>query len=137
MSQDKLNPGESVHDAATAKVRNPYILNFCKILVEKKGETHEPEALKKLLDDMYRLYESLLGHNMVNSLPEDVRSEYLNLTEDLSKLNYDKIGEIFDKSIPNYEQIMKETMKQFAEIFMKNREFNPQDYPGSADDSSD
>lgn len=109
--------------------RNPYIMNFCKVLVEKKGEEHDPEKLKKLLSDMYKLFESLLGQNMVNALPENLRAEYLNMAEDLRNLDYDKIGAIFDANVPDYEKIMKETMKQFADIFLKNREFKPEHYP--------
>lgn len=110
-------------------VRNPYIVNFCKVLIEKKGEKLEPEVQKKMLNDMYRLFENMLGQNMIKALPEDLRKQYLSMTEDLSSLNYDKIGEVFDESIPNYQEIMKDTMKQFAEIFMRNRQFDPLDYP--------
>jgi hypothetical protein len=113
--------------------RNPYIMNFCKALVEKKGETHEPEALKKLLNDMYRLYENLLGQNMVQALPDNLRKEYLELSKDLNELSYAKIGEIFDKNITNREEIMKQTMREFTEIFMRNRTFDPKEYPVSAD----
>lgn len=80
---------------------------------------------------MYCLYEYMLGQNMVNSLPEATRKQYLSLTEDLAGLSYEKIGEIFERNIPDYKEIMKDTMRQFAEIFMKNREFNPGDYPMS------
>lgn len=110
-------------------VRNPYIVNFCKVLLEKKGEQLEPEVKKKMLDDMYRLYENMLGQKMIDALPEELRKHYLNLTEDLSSLDYDTIGEIFDESVPDYQRIMKETMKEFAEIFMRNRKFDPMDYP--------
>jgi hypothetical protein len=113
----------------SAPVRNPYIMNFCRVLVEKKGEQHQPEALKKLLGDMYQLFESMLGHNMVAALPEEVKKEYLGMAEDLPNLNYEKIGSVFDKNVGNYEQIMKHTMKQFAEIYLRNRQFNPEDYP--------
>lgn len=109
--------------------RNPYILNFCRVLVERKGEKLEPEPLKKLLNDMYLLFENMLGQRMVEALPEGLRKEYLELTEDLSRLSYEKIGEIFDRNIPNHQEIMKATMMQFSEIFMKNRTFRPEDYP--------
>jgi hypothetical protein len=122
--------------AATAPVRNPYIMNFCKALVEKKGETHEPESLEKLLNDMYGMFEYMLGQNMVNGLPEDLRRQYTELTSDLSKLSYEKIGEIFEKNAADYERIMKETMKQFAEIFMKNPTFRREDYPAPIEASS-
>jgi hypothetical protein len=115
--------------APSVPARNPYIMNFCKVLVEKKGEELAPEALKKLLSDMYRLFESMLGQNMVSALPEDVRTEYLRMADDLQNLNYEKIGAVFDSNISDYQQIMKDTMKQFAEIFLKNRQFKPEDYP--------
>jgi hypothetical protein len=134
MSQSKQpNTQEQIKGIPVSSIRNPYILNFCKVLVEKKGEKHEPDALKKLLDDMYRLYENLLGQNMVNALPDDVRKEYLALCNNLDELSYEKIQGYFDKAIIDYEQIMKDTMKQFAEIFMSNRNFDPKDYPVSSD----
>ena len=110
--------------AEPVTIRNPYILNFCKILVEQKGEKHEPEALKKLVEDMYGLYENMLGQKMVKALPEDIRKEYLALSNDLSRLNYEKIADIFYKHVPNYEEIMKDTLKEFKEIFMKNRDLS-------------
>jgi hypothetical protein len=115
--------------ARSAPARNPYIMNFCKVLVEKKGEELEPDTMKKLLGDMYRLFESMLGQNMVNALPEDVRKKYLQMADDLANLDYQKIGDIFDVNVPNYEALMKDTMKQFAEIYLSNRHFSPEHYP--------
>ncbi len=115
-------------EATPLNIRNPYIVNFLKALVEKKGEQHTPEAMKKLLDDMYKLFENLLGQNMVKALPEDKRAEYLELTKDLTKLSYKKVEEIFDKHVPHYQEVMKETMKQFTSLFMKNRRFDPKDF---------
>jgi hypothetical protein len=129
MFQEQAQGSATTEQQAGQPVRNPYILNFCRVLVEKKGESHQPEALEKLLSDMYGLYEYMLGQNMVNSLPEATRKQYLSLTEDLAGLSYEKIGEVFEQNVPNYKEIMKDTMRQFAEIFMKNREFNPRDYP--------
>ena len=114
-------------------LRNPHILNFCRVLVANKGDRHGPESLKKLLHDMYRLFENMLGQNMVKALPEDVRARYLALTEDLSSLKYEQIGEIFDAHVPDHEAVMKRTMREFAEIFMRNRTFNPADYPVAKD----
>jgi chromosomal replication initiation ATPase DnaA len=116
-------------DTPSGPLRNPYIMNFLKTLVEKKGEQLQPDDLKKLLGDMYRLFESMLGQNMVVALPEEVRKQYLAMTEDLSNLSYEKIGAVFDKNVKNYEQVMKETMKQFADIYFKNRQFSPDHYP--------
>ncbi len=133
MTQDRQPAPDSQEAAPVKAPRNPFIINFCKVLVEKKGEKHEPEALKKLLDKMYGVYEYMLGQNMVKSLPEEVRKEYLAMADDLSTLDYEKIGEVFDKNIANYEEIMKSTMKQFAETFMKNRDFNADDFSVSSD----
>ncbi|ABK16750.1 DUF5663 domain-containing protein [Syntrophobacter fumaroxidans] len=129
MSQKEPEVTEPRQAGPSQPIRNPYILNFCKVLVERKSEKVEGEALKKLLNDMYRLFECMLGQNMIAALPEDLRKEYLTATEDLSKLTYEKIGEVFDRNVPDYERIMKDTMKQFAEIFLRNRHFRPEDYP--------
>jgi hypothetical protein len=132
MSEQKNEiPGSG--PAPSAPARNPYIMNFCKVLVEKKGEELSPEALKKLLSDMYRLFESMLGQNMVNALPEDVKKEYLRMADDLQSLNYEKIGKVFDANVSDYQQVMKATMKEFADIFLSNRQFNPEDYPVSTE----
>jgi hypothetical protein len=129
MPQNETPTIEPRNAGSSGPVRNPYIINFCKVLVEKKGENLEGDALKKLLNDMYRLFECMLGQNMIEALPPKAKEEYTKISEDLSKLSYEKIGEIFDKNIPNHEEVMKGTMKQFAEIFMKNREFDVKDYP--------
>jgi hypothetical protein len=109
--------------------RNPYIMNFCKVLIEKKSAAPPPEELKKLLDDMYRLFECMLGQNMIKALPEPIRQEYLAMTEDLASLTYENIGAVFDKNVPDYELVMKDTMKEFAAIFLKNKTFSPEHYP--------
>ena len=120
---------EAPQPSRSKPARNPYIMNFCRVLVEKKGENPAPDALKKLLEDMYRLFECMLGQNMISALPEETRKQYLAMTEDLSRLTYEKIGEVFDASVPDYQRIMKETMLEFAEIFMRNRTFSPDQYP--------
>lgn len=128
MSQHEVNRQTAGEQAPGAAMRNPYIVKFCKVLVEKKGEQHEPEVMKKLLEDMYGLFEFLLGQNMIKALPESVRQEYMGIASDLQNLSYEKIGEIFDKHVPDYEKVMKETMKQFTDIYMKNREFKVQEH---------
>ncbi len=132
MTENMPGTGQRAQQAA-ARIQNPYILNFCRVLIEKKGEKLEPGAMNELIDDMYELYENMLGRNMVNALPEDVRSEYLALGNDLNSLNYEKIGEYFSKASINYEEIMKQTMKEFSSIYMKNRTFDRADYSGSAE----
>ncbi|SPF35739.1 conserved hypothetical protein [Syntrophobacter sp. SbD1] len=127
MSEQKNDAFEK--QAPSAPVRNPYIMNFLKALAEKKDEQRQPDDLKKLLGDMYRLFESMLGQNMVKALPEEVKNQYLEMAEDLPNLNYEKIGDVFDTNVKNYQEIMKKTMKEFAEIYIKNSQFSPEHYP--------
>ncbi len=115
--------------APSAPIRNPYIMNFLKAVVEKKGERHQGDDLEELLDDMYRVFEYMLGQNMVNALPEEVRKQYLAMADDLPNLSYQKIGDVFGTSVKNYNQILKDTMKQFADIYLKNKQFSPEHYP--------
>lgn len=131
MSQQEPQAAETKKAASPEQVRNPYIVNFCKVLVEKKELNLEQAAQKKLINDMYKLFEYMLGQNMIGVLPDEVRAKYMAMSEDLSNLDYEKIGEIFDPNVPNYQEVMKQTMKQFAEIFLKNADFNPKDYPVS------
>ncbi len=131
MSQKQPTPEAAAPRSEPA--RNPYIMNFMKVLVEKKGENPAPEALKKLTEDMYRIFEYMLGQNMVNALPVDIRKDYMTMAEDLANLNYDKIGKVFDPNVQDYQKVMKETMREFAEIFLRNRDFKPEDYPVCVD----
>mgnify|MGYP000989377449 CR=1 FL=1 len=124
--ESQIKSQEEIKGIPLSSVRNPYIMNFCKVLVDKKGEKLEEPELKKLLEKMYKLYENLLGQNMVKALPEELRKEYLNLCNDLEQLSYEKIEEYFDRSVTNYEQIMKNTMREFAELYMTNRVFDSQ-----------
>ncbi len=96
MSEQKNDVSQK--PAPAAPIRNPYIMNFLKALVEKKEEQHQADGLKKLLGDMYRLFECMLGQNMVNALPEEVKKQYLAMAEDLPNLSYKKIGAVFDKT---------------------------------------
>ena len=48
MSQKEPEVTEPRQAGPSQPIRNPYILNFCKVLVERKSEKVEGEALKKL-----------------------------------------------------------------------------------------
>ena len=101
-------------------LRNPYIMNFCKSLIEKKNLQLSEEGLAKMLEDMYRLFENMLGKNMVAALSADVQSQYLAQHEG-GKIDFEKIGQIFGEHISAPDEILKDTMKQFTAIFLKNR----------------
>ena len=102
--------------------KNPYIENFCRVMVEKKGEKLPPDAMDRLIDKLYGLFENMLGRNMVAALPEKLQSQYVSQYEKgRNHINYEQIAQIFGKHISNPEEIMRKTLKEFAEIYDKNR----------------
>lgn len=102
--------------------KNPYIENFCRVMVEKKGEELPPDAMERLIDDLYGLFERMLGRNMVAALPEEVQSQYISQYEGgVSHIDYEQIARIFGKHISNPEEIMRKTLKEFAEMYDKSR----------------
>jgi len=103
------------------KPRNPFIVNFCEALIKKRGLELSEEKKEQELERMYNLYETMLGRRMVEALPEDKQSQYLAITRDLDNLSFEKIGEIFSEGVPDAEVIMKETLEEFSDIYLKNR----------------
>ncbi|MCG6982199.1 MAG: DUF5663 domain-containing protein [Deltaproteobacteria bacterium] len=103
------------------KPRNPFILNFCEELIKKRGIELNEENKEKELDRMYSLYEAMLGRKMVEALPQDKQAQYVAITRDLDQLSFEKIGEIFADGVPDAEAIMKETLEEFSDIYLKNR----------------
>ena len=101
--------------------RNPFIVNFCEVLMKKRGLELNDENKEKELARMYNLYESMLGRRMVESLPEEKKSKYMAIFRDLGQLDLEKIEEIFGDGIPEPEAIMKETLEEFSDIYLKNR----------------
>ena len=102
--------------------KNPMIENFCRALVEKKGEELPEDAMERLIDDLYGLFQNMLGRNMVAALPETHRAQYLiQYEKGANFIDHEAISRIFGDQIPNPEEIMKKTLKEFAEIYFKNR----------------
>ena len=106
---------------STEKSRNPFIVNFCETLMKKRGLELEDEAKEKEVDRMYNLYETMLGRRMVEALPEDKRAQYMETIRDLGQLDFDKIEEIFGDGVPDPHSVMKETIEEFSDIYLKNR----------------
>jgi hypothetical protein len=105
----------------TERARNPFVVNFCEALMRKRGLELDDENKEKELDRMYDLYETMLGRRMVESLPEEKKSQYMAIVRDLGQLDFDKIEEIFGDGIPDPEAIMKDTLEEFSDIYLKNR----------------
>lgn len=102
--------------------RNPYIESFCRALIEKHEEKLPDEAKDKLAEDLYRLFENMLGRNMVNALPEEVKNEFVSKYDKGSRnIDFEHIREIFERFEIDQQEIMKKTMKEFAALYFKNR----------------
>jgi hypothetical protein len=103
------------------KPRNPFIVNFCEALIRKRGLELTDDNKEKEVDKMYHLYETMVGRRMVEALPEEKKSQYMATLKDLGDLDFDKIGEIFGDGISDPENIMKETLEEFSDIYLKER----------------
>ena len=55
------------------------------------------------------------------ALPEEKKSKYMATLRDLEQLDLEKIEEIFGDGIDDPEAIMKETLEEFSDIYLKNR----------------
>jgi len=103
------------------KARNPFVVSFCEALMRKRGLELDDENEEKEIERMYNLYETMLGRRMVESLPGEKKSQYMAIVRDLGQLDFDKIAEIFGDGIPDPEAIMKDTLEEFSDIYLKNR----------------
>ena len=103
------------------KPRNPFVVNFCEALIKKKGLELAEDTKEKELDKMYSLYESMLGRRMVESLPEEKKAQYMAVSRDLEQMSFEKIEEIFGDNLPDPHEIMKVTLEEFSDIYLKNR----------------
>jgi uncharacterized protein Yka (UPF0111/DUF47 family) len=91
-------------------------------MVARKGEKLQPDAMDRLVHDLYGLFENMLGKNMVATLPEEVQSQYISQYEKGGDhIDYEQIVQIFGKHISNPVEIMRKTLKEFAEMYDKNR----------------
>jgi hypothetical protein len=106
---------------STEKPRNPFVVNFCEALIKKRGLELSDEKKEQELERMYNLYESMLGRRMVEALPDEKRAQYMGIIKNLDQLSFEKIGEIFSDGVPDPEVIMKETLEEFSDIYLKNR----------------
>ena len=103
------------------KPRNPFILTFCEALIRRKGVTLSEEVQVQEMDRMYQLLETMVGRKLVAQLPEEKKAYYERLCTDLSQLDLTKVAEIFGDSVPDPQGVMKETLQEFCDIYLKNR----------------
>lgn len=103
------------------KPRNPFILTFFEALIRRRGLTLSEEVQAQEIDRMYQLFETMVGRRLVAQLPEDRRAYYEKLCTDLSQLDLTKVAEVFGDSVPDPQGVMKETLQEFCDIYLKNR----------------
>jgi hypothetical protein len=101
---------------------NPHIENFIRKLIEQKGEKLEPDALERLVEDLHRLFENMVGRNMVAALPDEVRSRFIAVYDKGSRdVDIVQMSEVFDQYIADPAEIMKKTLKEFTDLYLRNR----------------
>ncbi len=102
--------------------KNPYIESFIRRLVDEKGEKLEPDAMERLVEDLNRLLENMVGRNMVAALPEEVRSQFVSqYDKGCRDVDAARMSELFGQYIPDPAGIMKKTLKEFADLYFLNR----------------
>lgn len=106
---------------STEKPRNPFILTLFEALIRRRGLTLSEEVQAQEIDRMYQLFETMVGRKLVAQLPEAKKAYYERLCTDLSQLDLPKVAEIFGDSVPDPQGVMKETLQEFCDIYLKNR----------------
>ena len=101
---------------------NPYIEQFIRRLIDEKGEKLEPDALERLVEDLNRLLENMIGRNMIAALPDAVRDQFIGQHDKGSRdVDIAEMSKVFDQYIADPAQIMKKTLKEFADLYFRNR----------------
>ena len=102
--------------------RNPYIEEFLRALIKRKGEKLEPDVLERLVESLNRLLENMVGRNMIAALPEDVRRAFVSQYDKGSRdVDPAQLSPVFDKYIDDPAKIMADTLREFADLYCKNR----------------
>ncbi|MFC2172082.1 DUF5663 domain-containing protein [Acidobacteriota bacterium] len=101
---------------------NPFIVNYFKALMKQSGEAIPEDPQDRRFEDLYRLFESMLGKSVLAALPTDKQSQYMAEFEKDPSLSFEMISEIFGDNVGNPDEILKKTMSDFSKIYFKNRE---------------
>ncbi len=101
---------------------NPFIENFIRKLIEEKGENLEPDARERLVESLHRLFENMLGRNLLSALPREVQADFIARYDKGSRdIDVEEISRIFAGYELDQAAIMKKTLKEFADLYFKNR----------------
>jgi hypothetical protein len=102
--------------------RNPHIEEFLRTLIERKEKKLEPDALERLIESLNRLLENMVGRNMIAALPEDIRGDFVSRYDKGSRdVDPAQLSPVFDAYIDDPAKIMKDTLREFADLYFRNR----------------
>jgi len=102
---------------------NPYIERFLrKLIAENEGEL-EPDAVESLVEGLNRLLENMLGRNMIAALPEELRKDFVSQYDKGSReVDVNAMSRLFDGHIDDPTRIMKSTLREFTDLYFRNRQ---------------
>ncbi len=102
--------------------KNPYIENFCKVLIKGRETTLEEEALERMVESLYNFFENRLGRNLIAALPEERKQEFVALYDKGTRdLDEETVSRLFAEQEIDHVAIMKQTMQEVAELYFRNR----------------
>lgn len=102
--------------------RNPFIENFCRVLVYRKEVGADDEAKERIVESLYDFLENRLGRNLVELLPEGKKAEFIALYERGARdLDEGVIKEFFEGHEIDFAAVLKKTMQEVAELYFRNR----------------
>ena len=100
--------------------RNPHIESFLRTLIERKEKKLEPDELERLVESLNRLFENMVGRNMIAALPEDVRRDFVSRYDKGSRdVDPAQLSPVFDAYIDDPAKIMKDTLREFADLYFR------------------
>jgi hypothetical protein len=102
--------------------KNPHIEKFIRKMIEKKGEKLEPDARERLVESLHRLFENMLGRNLLAALPPEVQSAFVAKYDKGSQdIDPEEIFRVFGQYDFDQAAIMKKTLKDFSDLYFRNR----------------
>jgi hypothetical protein len=105
---------------------NPFIKNFCHQLVARKMDVEKmgPEKLDQMVESLYVRFESLLGRNIVESLPEEEREAFkgrlAGISLDKEAQNLDRMAEMFgnmEAGGMDMQSLLEYTLQELSDEF--------------------
>jgi hypothetical protein len=100
---------------------NPFIINLFKMLMKQSGEEIPEDPNDRRFEELYTLFESLLGKNVLASVPEDKQSTYMALVEKNPAPSMDSIGELIGDCVKDPKAILEKTIVDFKGLYVRNR----------------